>query len=184
MGALPVVEPWDTSLTAPPVPVAFERFSTGYEDFFRQELRPLVALATAIAGADRGEEIAQEALLRAHREWDRIARYDKPGAWARRVTLNLATSSQRRRSAERRALQRVATRRQLDAPPPEVDDFWTLVRRLPDRQAAAVALHYLEDLSVAEIADALGCAEGTAKAHLHKARRTLAEHLRNQEPPR
>lgn len=185
MGALPVVEPWDTSVTAaPPVPVAFERFSTDYEDFFRQELRPLMALATAIAGADRAEEIAQEALLRAHREWGRIARYDKPGAWVRRVTINLATSSQRRRSAERRALQRVATRRQLDAPPPEVDDFWTLVRRLPDRQAAAVALHYLEDLGVAEIADALGCAEGTAKAHLHKARRTLAEHLRNQEPSR
>jgi len=185
MGALPVVEPWDTSVTAaPPVPVAFERFSTDYEDFFREELRPLVALATAIAGADRGEEIAQEALLRAHREWDRIARYDKPGAWVRRVAINLATSSQRRRSAERRALQRVATRRQLDAPPPEVDDFWALVRRLPDRQAAAVALHYLEDLSVAEIADTLGCAEGTAKAHLHKARRTLAEHLRSQEPPR
>ena len=73
----------------------------------------------------------------------------------------------------------LAARRQLDAPPPEVDEFWALVRRLPDRQAAAVALHYLDDLSIAEIADALGCAEGTAKAHLHQARRTLAE-----QPPR
>jgi RNA polymerase sigma-70 factor (ECF subfamily) len=185
MEALPVVEPWEAGATDhPPVPAPFERFSGDYTSFFRTELRSLVALAAAIAGADRAEEIAQEALLRAHREWDRIARYDKPGAWVRRVTINLATSSRRRRLSERRALQRVAARRQLDAPPPEVDGFWALVRRLPDRQAAAVALFYLDDLSIAEIADALDCAEGTAKAHLHQARRTLAGDLLHQEHDR
>ena len=178
MGALPVVDPWDEKAAAsPPVPQPFERFTDDFTSFFRRELRPLVALAAAIAGADRAEEIAQEALLRAHRDWDRIARYDKPGAWVRRVTINLATSSRRRRRSERIALQRAGARRQLDAPPPEVDEFWTLVRRLPHRQAAAIALYYLDDLSIAEIADALGCAEGTAKAHLHQARRALAEHL-------
>ena len=185
MGALPVVEPWNEDTTdGPPVPAPFERFSGDYTTFFRREVRSLVTLAAAIAGADRAEEIAQEALLRAHREWDRIAMYDKPGAWVRRVTINLATSSRRRRFSERRARERVGGRRQLDAPPPEVDEFWALVRRLPDRQAAAVALHYLDDLSIAEIADALGCAEGTAKAHLHQARRTLAEQLRPEREPR
>jgi RNA polymerase sigma-70 factor (ECF subfamily) len=184
MGALPVVEPWDHETTdGPPVPAPFERFSGDYTTFFRREVRSLVALAAAIAGADRAEEIAQEALLRAHREWDRIAQYDKPGAWVRRVTINLATSSRRRRSSEQRALERAGSRRQLDAPPPEIDGFWALVRRLPQRQAAAVALHYLDDLSIADIADALGCAEGTAKAHLHQARRTLAEQLRHEHDP-
>jgi len=180
-----VVERWEAeSSDRPPVPAPFERFAGDYTTFFRAELRPLVALAAAIAGPDRAEEIAQEALLRAHREWDRIARYDKPGAWVRRVTINLATSSRRHRLSERRALQRVAARRQLDAPPPEIDGFWALVRRLPDRQAAAVALFYLDDLSIAEIADALDCAEGTAKAHLHQARQTLARHLLDQEHER
>ena len=178
MGALPVVDPWDERTTdGPPVPAPFERFTGDYTAFFRKELRSLVALAAAIAGADRAEEIAQEALLRAHREWERIERYDKPGAWVRRVTINLASSSRRRRRTERLALQRIGTRRQLDAPPPDVDEFWSLVRRLPPRQASAVALHYLDDLSVAEIADVLGCAEGTAKAHLHQARQTLAGYL-------
>ena len=184
MGALPLVGSWEDADEGPPVPAPFERFSTDYATFFRREVRSLVALAAAIAGSDRAEEIAQEALLRAHRDWERIARYDKPGAWVRRVTINLATSSRRRRSSEHRALERLAIRRQLDAPPPEVDRFWELVRRLPDRQAAAVALHYLDDLSIAAIADALGCAEGTAKAHLHQARQTLAEHLRHEEPDR
>jgi RNA polymerase sigma-70 factor (ECF subfamily) len=185
MGALPVVEP--TSRIpgeGPPAPTPVERFPGDFTSFFRREVRPLVALAAAIAGPERAEEIVQEAMLRAHREWDRVARYDKPGAWVRRVTINLATSSQRRRSAERRALQRIGVRPHLDAPPPEVGEFWSLVRRLPDRQAAAVALHYLEDRSIAEIAEVLGCAEGTAKAHLHHARQTLAEHLRTQEPDR
>ena len=177
-----MVQPWDDEVTdGPAVPAPFERFPGDYTTFFRREVRSLVALAAAIAGADRAEEIAQEALLRAHRDWDRIARYDKPGAWVRRVTINLATSSRRRRFTERRALERASSQRQLDTPPPEIDGFWALVRHLPDRQAAAVALHYLDDMSIADIADALGCAEGTAKAHLHHARRTLAVQLRHQQ---
>ena len=68
-------------------------------------------------------------------------------------------------------------RRQLDAPPPEVDGFWALVRQLPPQQAAAVALYYLHDLPIAHLADALGCSEGTAKAHLYKARTALAAQL-------
>ncbi len=163
-----------------PVPPTYLDFTA----FYRRELPALVTLAAAIAGAERAEEVAQEALLRAHREWSRIERFDKPGAWVRRVAINLATSDRRRRSSESRALARVAGRRQLDAPPPEVDGFWELVRQLPDRQAAAVALHYLEDRSIAEMAVILECAEGTAKAHLHKARATLAGLLRDQEPER
>ena len=117
MGALPVVGSWDQEAPGPPVPVPFERFTSDYTTFFRTELRSLVALSAAIAGTEWAEEIAQEALLRAHRGWDRIARYDKPGAWVRRVTINLATSTRRRRSSERRALQRVAARRQLRVRP-------------------------------------------------------------------
>jgi len=51
------------------------------------------------------------------------------------------------------------------------------VRKLPDRQAQAVALYYLEDCSVAEIALALGCAEATVRVHLHRGRQTLGRAL-------
>lgn len=169
-----------TGEVAPLAPVAPLAFTT----FYRRELPQLVALATAIAGHQRAEDVAQEALLRAHREWSRISRYDKPGAWVRRVAINLANSNLRRLDAERRALSRAGARPNVDAPPPEIDGFWALVRELPSRQAAAVALHYLEDLSVIEVAAILECAEGTAKAHLYKARQTLAARLRDQEAPR
>ena len=167
----------------PLVPAAGAVGDDGFAAFYRQELPRLVTLAAAISGTAAAEEIAQEALLRAHRAWGRIAGYDKPGAWVRRVAVNLATSDRRRRGAEARALARIAQRRPIDTPAAEVDGFWRLVRQLPPRQAAAVALHYLEDLSIADIAVALDCAEGTAKAHLHKARHTLADRL-SQEAER
>jgi RNA polymerase sigma-70 factor (ECF subfamily) len=157
------------------------RTAETYEAFFRREHPRIVALAIAICGPARAEDVAQEALLRAHRHWSRLCGYDKPGAWVRRVAVNLAISARRRAGNEGSALRRLAGRpdRQLVLPP-EVDDLWEHVRALPAQQAAALALHYLDDLPVAAIAEALDCAEGTAKVHLHKGRRALAARLGEQ----
>jgi RNA polymerase sigma-70 factor (ECF subfamily) len=151
-----------------------------YEGFFRAEYAPLVALAASISG-DRStaEDIAQEALSRAHQRWDRVSTYDKPGTWVRRVTINLALSSRRRVASQGRALLRVVAERPASLPPPPEPDteIWKAVAALPDRQRAAVALHYLEDRSVQDIADILGCDPSTAKVHLHRGRKALAEQL-------
>jgi len=74
---------------------------------------------------------------------------------------------------------RVAVRRQEALPALDVEDdeFWAAVRALPKRQAQAIALHYLEDRPVAEVADILDCSPSTAKVHLHKGRIRLAERL-------
>ena len=110
------------------------------------------------------------------------------------VTLLTAVTGSRpsaeegaRRRTERLMLVRLAGQR--PGPPPSVSsscedqEFWAVVRSLPRRQAAAVALHYLEDRPVAEVATILGCAEGTAKAHLHKGRANLARLLESSETP-
>jgi RNA polymerase sigma-70 factor, ECF subfamily len=61
---------------------------------------------------------------------------------------------------------------------PEQDaEVWRAVRALPRRQAQVVALRYVVDAPVAEIAQTLGMAEGTVKAQLHRARQTLATRL-------
>lgn len=74
---------------------------------------------------------------------------------------------------------RLAARREpaLDPLPAQNADFWRAVRALPQRQAQAVALYYLEDLSIQQTAAVLDCAEGTVRAHLAKARRSLARRL-------
>ena len=112
----------------------------------------------------------------------------KPAAWLRRVAINLAHNNRARKRSEQRALQRLAGERpvwevQLGADDGG-DEFWAAVRRLPARQAAAVTLYYLEDRPVAEVATILDCAEGTAKALLHKGRTNLARtlHLHEDAP--
>ena len=87
-------------------------------------------------------------------------------------------SAVRRRVSEAKALTRLGARRVLpDELPPDSAGFWRAVRRLPRRQAQAVALHYLEDRSLLDVAKVLGCAEGTVKTHLHRARLALADDL-------
>jgi len=150
-----------------------------FEDFFRSEYRRVVGLATVLCGRLAiAEELAQDAFVSAYRRWDRVAVYDDPGAWVRRVAVNLATSSLRRRAREARALARLARRRQVEALPVDVDDdFWRAVRALPRRQAQCVALRYLEDRTVDEIASVLGIATPTVRVHLHAARSTLAARI-------
>jgi RNA polymerase sigma-70 factor (ECF subfamily) len=149
------------------------------DDLYRREYLSVVALAYGLSGSRGGaEELAQEAFLEAHRAWDRISRYDDPAAWVRRVVVNRSVSHVRRRVAEARALTRVMGRRELPAVLPESDaEFWRAVRQLPRRQAQAVALHYLDDLSVADVAAVLEISPDTVKVHLHRGRRALADAL-------
>ena len=151
-----------------------------FEIFYQREFRSVVGLAYALSGSSwAAEDLAQEAFIVAHRKWDRIGEYDSPGAWVRRVVANMAVSLHRKRVSEARAMARVALRRQetLPALDPEDEEFWAEVRALPKRQAQAIALHYLEDRSIAEVADILDCSPSTAKVHLHKGRKRLAERL-------
>ncbi len=150
-----------------------------FNAFYLREFPRMVALAAAVSGSRAvAEDLAQEAMVRAHRHWDRIAGYDKPGAWVRRVTINLATSALRTRAAEARRLLRLG-RPDAELPPPEPEDeaVWAAVGELPRRQRAAVALFYLEDRPIREIAEILDCTESTAKVHLHKGRTALSTAL-------
>lgn len=155
----------------------------GFDDFFRREYRPLLRLGWSLTGRhDVGEELVQDVMLTVHERWDTVGGYQSPGGFARRVLLNDAASFARRRIAERRALDR--SPHETTAPEPQLppgDDFWSALRALPERQAQAVSLHYLEDRSVADIAEILGVATNTVKVHLHRGRLALAKTLTDLE---
>jgi RNA polymerase sigma-70 factor (ECF subfamily) len=139
-----------------------------------------VALAYALCGRPGvAEELAQDAFLSAHRQWGEVARYERPGAFVRRVTINAAASHHRRVAAETKALRRLiaGARPAISALDDDTAGFWRLVRGLPHRQAQAIALFYLEDRSTEEIAEVMDCAEATVRVHLHRARTTLARRL-------
>ena len=142
----------------------------------------MVAIAAAVSGSRAvAEDLAQEAMLRAHRQWDRVSIYERPGAWVRRVTINLSLSASKRASAEMRRLLRVADRPTLPEPDVVDDRIWRMVAKLPKQQRAAIALHYLEDRSIDEIADILDISAATARVHLHRGRRALADDLGPEE---
>lgn len=153
-----------------------------FERFYEREFRSVVGLAYALSGSRAAsEDLAQEAFIAAHGNWDKIGSYEKPEAWVRRVVSNLSVSRFRRRATEMKALTRLAGFRNettvLPTLPSEAEEFWSHVRKLPKRQAQAVALHYLEDLPVVEIAEILECSPNTVKVHLFKGRRKLADRL-------
>lgn len=150
-----------------------------FEALFVAEYPKMVALAAAVSGrrAD-AEDIAQEAMRRLDRQWATVAGFDKPGAWLRRVTINLALSQKRKLASEAKALLRLDRSEPELAPTPiDEEPIWAAVAALPKQQRAVVSLHFLEDRSLTEIADILDISPNTARVHLHRARQTLRDQL-------
>jgi RNA polymerase sigma-70 factor (ECF subfamily) len=146
-----------------------------YTAFFVREYPAIVRTVGLMLRDDsRAEEIAQDAFVQLHLAWAKVSRYDRPGAWVRRVAIRLAMR------AIRRDRLWALVRRQLVTPEPPRgprQDVAAAVRRLPTAQRAAIVLHYYEDRPVAEIASMLGCAEATARVHLHRGRKRMAQLL-------
>src|SRR5215210_6157338 len=76
---------------------------TEYAWLFATEFRP-VARTVYLIVHDRGraEDITQDAFVELLRRWHRISRYDRPGAWVRRIAIRMAirdAGRERRRSA-------------------------------------------------------------------------------------
>jgi RNA polymerase sigma-70 factor, ECF subfamily len=155
-----------------------------FDAFYLREWHSIVGLAVVLTG-DRSaaEDLTQDAFAAAYRDWNRIGTYDRPGAFVRRVVANAATSRGRRLTRESRALSRIARRRDVVALPPEIDETWALVRRLPRRQAQVVALTYLSGLTLAEAAEVMEVGVETAKTHLARARRSLSQSLAMADEP-
>lgn len=154
-------------------------FVEDFESFYAAERRSILGLAYVLSGSRSGaEDLAQEAFMAAYRNWERVSGYDDPGAWVRRVVANAAVSWLRRRAAEARALLRLG---QPDFTIPEIDPgaelVWREVRRLPARQAQAIALRYFDGREVSEIARVLSCSESTIHTHLRRGKESLARRL-------
>jgi RNA polymerase sigma-70 factor (ECF subfamily) len=158
-----------------------------FDRFYRAEKPRVVAIVASLTGdRNAAEDIVQEAFATAMRRWATVSAYDRPADWVKRVAVNRAISRFRRRQSESKALTRLVGRGDdeggtsfdLDAEGSALDDpLWAAVRRLPRRQAQAVALVYIDDLSVDRVAEILQCSVGSVKTHLHRARQRLAAEL-------
>lgn len=150
-------------------------FLERFENFYQREQAALIGLAYTLTGSRRGaEDLAQDALFTAYRNWEKIATYDDPGAWVRRVLSNAAVSGFRRFTSETKALARIG--RPAHVMPdisPESAHVWAEVRKLSKRQTQCVALYYYEGSTVEDIADILEMSTSSVKTHLSRARAKL-----------
>jgi len=143
------------------------RIDRGFEELYRREHGAVFRAVHALF-LDRSvaEEATQEAFARALERWRRLRDQPWVAGWVTVTALNAARRSMRR--------SRIATAPEgPDDDPDRAMDLWRAVRALPRRQQEAVVLRYVADFPLREVASAMGCAEGTAKAHLARARETL-----------
>lgn len=170
--------PWELAPAAW-VPVAMRGVDADYSGFFRQEFGRVVQTVTFIVhDRERAEDIAQDAFVQLLRNWEKVSGYERPEAWVRRIAIRLAMRVVRRDRLWSVIMRDIRTA--LPLQPRDLDVF-DAVRRLPGMQRAAVVLFYFEDRPISDIADLLGCAEATARVHLHRARRRLAQMLGEED---
>lgn len=137
------------------------------EQLYAREAQVLArALCAMGASPDAASDAVQDAFVQAFRHWRRVQRYDNPAAWVRRAAIN-RVANQRRNS------RRLVQFRRTQAP--EVDHTADLdsviairgvLQSLPPRRREAVALFYICDLPIREVALTMELSEGAVKAHL------------------
>jgi RNA polymerase sigma-70 factor (sigma-E family) len=126
-----------------------------------------------------GDELVQEALARVYVAWPRISAGAEM-AYTRRTMLNLHLNDQRKRRRE--VLTESTPEPQVAGPDQELAlTLVDLLRGLPDKQRAVLVLRFWEDLTVPQIAEATGIAEGTIKSQLSRGLAAMRERL--AEPP-
>ncbi|HVX22427.1 MAG TPA: SigE family RNA polymerase sigma factor [Acidimicrobiales bacterium] len=156
---------------------------------FDQHYAGLCRLATLLLD-DRSaaEEVVQDAFLRTFAGWRRLRQPERARWYLRAAVVNGCRSRGRRRVTEDRGNRSVWVTQSAAGPgrldgglgagdPDDALVVLQAVRALPPRQREAVVLRYYDDLSEADVAAVLGCAVGTVKSQLAKARANLARQL-------
>ncbi|MCP2260534.1 RNA polymerase sigma-70 factor, sigma-E family [Streptoalloteichus tenebrarius] len=151
-----------------------------FADYFTARFDAARRTAFALCGDwGEAEELAQSAFVKVYARWRRI-REETVDAYLRKVLTHEFLNTRRRRRARERAV----------AEPPERVDaraagsfhaaetrgpLLAALARLPDRQRAVVVLRFVQDLSIEQVAEAMGCSTGTVKSQASRGLAALRE---------
>lgn len=150
-------------------------------EVFDASYRKLVVQLFAVTGSfDEAEDLVQEAFVRAAASGRRFLAVDNHEAWLRTTAVNAHRSRWRKLRNGRRAQERILPPRDPAALEDHLEII-TALRALPDQQRHVIALHYLADLPVEQIAEELGVPPGTVKSRLSRGREALALLLTHAE---
>lgn len=163
-----------------------------FERFVVSQLHALLQTGYLIASnRAEAEDLVQECLLRVARRWPKVRSMDRPDAYARRVLVNLALDSAKRRA---RCWQELATLGDDEPADMQVDrddeaittraeasELLDALRALPIRQRVVLVLRYFGDFSEAQVAEMLGCPVGTIKSTTARGLARMREVLEAQD---
>jgi len=153
-----------------------------FEDLVAAMERPLLYYAASTTGnQDSGLDVLQEVWIKAFRG---ISKLKDPGAlrsWLYSITHGIAVDRIRRNTARERAEQVELEDFQVaDEPSFAAEDAAEIHQALSElglKHREVLVLHFLDDLSIAEIAKVVGCSEGTVKSRMHYAKQAMKEIL-------
>jgi RNA polymerase sigma-70 factor (sigma-E family) len=141
-----------------------------FAEFVHADATRLLRVAYLLTGNhDAAEDLLQETLERVYVAWPRI---DNPFAYARTTLARRSASRWRARARRPEAPLHLAAEVPHEDGTEQVaqrDRLTRALAQLGPRQRAAVVLRYLEDLSEAETAAALGCSVGNVKSQTSRA---------------
>ncbi len=152
-----------------------------FDEFVIDRLPALVRYAIALTGShELGEDLVQDAMIKAHSKWRRISQLDRPDLYVKRIVTNEFLCMRRRRAVRTLGLEpRHLDHAPDDGPPSheqtaaERNAMWTEMSRLPRQQRAVLVLRFYEGLTDLEIADVLRCRPGTVRGYASRALEAL-----------
>jgi RNA polymerase sigma-70 factor (ECF subfamily) len=157
-----------------------------FDDLVREMERPLLYFAQKLVNdEDKALDVLQEVWLTAFRTIRGLENPRSIRAWLYRLTRGLAIDHVRKEVAAGRR-EKLHAEGMADAgdEPSFADEDAAVVHRALDmldiRHREILVLHFLEDMTVAEIGAVLGCPEGTVKSRIYYAKRALQAALREE----
>lgn len=145
--------------------------------------RPLLYYASSLTGnQDSGLDVLQEVWIKVLRDIRKLKNPSALRSWLYAITHSIAVDRIRRNASRERAEQ-VELEEFQEAEEPsfveeeEAESVHQALSQLGLRHREVLVLHFLEDLSITEIAEVVGCSEGTVKSRMHYAKRAMKEIL-------
>jgi RNA polymerase sigma-70 factor (ECF subfamily) len=155
-----------------------------FEALYREHVDRVYGLCLRMTGnVGEAEDCAQEAFIQA---WKKLARFRGDsafGTWMHRIAVNAVLGRIRKSKREQDRIQVAAERTTSPASIGDSGDLRDLsdaIDRLPEGARHVFVLNAVYGYSHQESSDMLGIAVGTTKAQLHRARRLLAQQLKEQ----
>ena len=155
-----------------------------HELYDREYLSVYRSIRAVVLDSAAAEDLTQETFVRAYRARHRYTPTAPPGAWLRRIGINLAISHLRRQKLARFLPARLYVapdRRDYDRAEAR-DVVGKALEALSPKLRAAIVLHYYEGLTRDEIAEVLGVPAGTVASRIAKAVAIMRRKMGSDQP--